>query len=309
MFNPIFYKPLSFLLIICSGYLLKRCGFFQKDDYKIFSKIVLTFTMPCAVIGTFSGFERDAYLFWIVLIGFICSLLPMLAVYLLSFGQETDRRVFSMINTSGYGIGCFSLPLIQGFYGAYSGVITCMFDTGNAVMMTGGSYAITSSLLHLENEGKRKGAWKETVRKFVASVPFDTYMLMLVLTALNIRVPDIVAGIVAPIGAANPYLAMLIVGMMYEPPKKAEYKKDTMTVLFRRFLISAVFALLMFYFTPFSLEVRRTLVVIAFSPVSTLAPIYTEKCHGDGALSSFTNAVSILLALFEMSFLVYIMGV
>lgn len=347
-FNPIFYKPLSFLLIICSGYLLKKKGFFGKDDYKLLSKIVLTFTMPCAVIGTFAGFERDVSLFWIVLLGFLCSLIPMLVVYLLSFRQEKDRRIFSMINTSGYAIGSFTLPLIQGFYGAYSGVITCMFDTGNAVMMTGGSYAITSSLLHLE-DGEERGEencqesgpqisrenrqerrqktgqkagqkvgqktdqktgqqWKGILKKFVTSVPFDTYMLMLLMTALNIPVPDLIAGITAPVGAANPYLAMLV-GMMYEPPKDASYMKDTIVVLVRRLVFSVIFGLLLFYCTPFSLEVRRTLVVVAFSPVSTLAPIYTEKCHGDGALSSFANAISIVFALFVMSGLVYAMGV
>lgn len=337
--NPIFYKPLSFLLIICSGYLLKRKGFFRQDDYKLLSKIVLTFTMPCAVIGTFAGFEREVSLFWIVLLGFFCSLIPMLAVYLLSFGQEKNRRIFSMINTSGYAIGSFTLPLIQGFYGAYSGVITCMFDTGNAVMMTGGSYAITSSLLHLEEgadrEGKmqevgneneyreeerresreecrkikhqRDGHWKEILKKFVTSVPFDTYMLMLLMTALDIPVPELVAGIAAPAGAANPYLAMLVVGMMYEPPQNISYLKDTIVVLVRRLVFSVIFAFLMFSFTPFSLEVRRTLAVIAFSPVSTLAPIYTEKCGGDGALSSFANAISIVFALFVMSGLVYAM--
>lgn len=308
--NPIFYKPLSFLLIICSGYLLKKKGFFRNDGYKLLSKIVLTFTMPCAVIGTFVGFERDVSLFWIVLLGFFCSLIPMLVVYLLSFRQEKDRRIFSMINTSGYAIGSFTLPLIQGFYGAYSGVVTCMFDTGNAVMMTGGSYAITSSLLHLE-DGEEKENEQENgiLKKFVTSVPFDTYMLMLLMTALNIPVPEWIAGITAPVGAANPYLAMLVVGMMYEPPKDASYLKDTMMVLFRRLIFSVLFGLLLFYCTPFSLQVRRTLVVVAFSPVSTLAPIYTEKCHGDGALSSFANAISIVVALFVMSGLVYAMGV
>lgn len=375
-FSPVFYKPLSFFLIICSGYLLKKKGFFRKDDYKLLSKIVLTFTMPCAVIGTFAGFERDVSLFWIVLLGFLCSLIPMLVVYLLSFRQEKIRRIFSMINTSGYAIGSFTLPLIQGFYGAYSGVITCMFDTGNAVMMTGGAYAITSSLLHLEDDedagekdrredGKKDGQedqqenepenkwengpkqgqekewknrlkrgqekkwksrpergrekewkngqkkrqqWKGILKKFVTSVPFDTYMLMLLMTALNIPVPELAAGIAAPVGAANPYLAMLVVGMMYEPPKDASYLKDSVVVLVRRLIFSAVFGLLLFFCTPFSLEVRRTLVVVAFSPVSTLAPIYTEKCHGDGALSSFANAISIVFALFVMSGLVYVMG-
>ena len=206
-------------------------------------------------IGTFAGFERDVSLFWIVLLGFLCSLVPMLAVYGLSFRQEKSRRIFSMINTSGYAIGSFTLPLIQGFYGAYSGVITCMFDTGNAVMMTGGSYALTSSLLHLD-EGRGNGGWREIARKFLTSVPFDTYIVMLLMVALGIPVPEAVAGIAAPIGAANPYLAMLVVGILYEPPKNRTYQKDTVRVLVYRLVFSVLFGLAMFYCLPFSLEVR-----------------------------------------------------
>ena len=310
-FNPIFYKPLSFFLIICMGYLLKKKGFFGKTDYRVISKIVLNFTLPAAVICTFAGFERDGSLFVIVFLGFLCSLLPMLAVYLLSFRQEKDRRVFSMINTAGYGIGSFTLPLIQGFFGAYGGVICCMFDTGNAVMMTGGSYVITTTLLHLEGETEesRGEKIKGILKKFITSVSFDTYMLMLLLAACGIRLPAAAAALAAPVSAANPYLAMLVVGMMFEPAGDMSYVKDTVVVIASRLAFAVLFALLLYFCTPFSLEVRRVLAVVAFSPVSTLAPIYTEKCHGDGSLSSYANAISILLSLFIMSALVYGMGV
>lgn len=308
-FNPIFYKPLSFFLIICVGYLLKRAGFFGKYDYKIISKIVLNFTLPATVICTFADFERDVTLFWIVLLGFLCSFIPMVVVYLLSFRQEKDRRIFSMINTSGYSIGSFSLPLIQGFFDSYGGVITCMFDTGNAIMMTGGSYAITSTLLHLDEEDTgENNKWTGILKKFVTSVPFDTYMLMLLMMASNIPVPEVVSSLAAPVAASNPYLAMLVVGMMFEPAKDASYFKDTMVVIGRRLIFSLLFGLFIYYVTPFSLEIRKVLVVVACSPISALAPIYTERCKGDGSLSSYANAISVVLSLFIMSALVYLMG-
>ncbi|MDD3251418.1 MAG: AEC family transporter [Lachnospiraceae bacterium] len=310
-FNPVFYRPISFFLIICAGYLLKKKGFFGKTDYKVISKMVLNITLPAAVICTFAGFERDLSLFVIVFLGFLCSLIPMLAVYMVSGKEEKHRRIFSMINTSGYAIGSFTLPLVQGFFGAYGGVITCMFDTGNAVMMTGGSYALTTTLLKVDTgeNNRGKGQWLEILKKFITSVPFDTYMLMLILSACNIRIPEAVASLAAPISASNPYLAMMVVGMMYEPAKDASYRKDTLVVILRRLVFASIFALLLYYGTPFPLEVRRVLAVVVFSPVSTLAPIYTERCHGDGSLSSYANAISIILSLLIISVLVYFMGV
>ena len=49
----------------------------------------------------------------------------------------------------------------------------------------------------------------------------------------------------------------------------------------------------MFFCTPFELVVRQTLCIVCFAPLSSLAPIYTDRCHGDTALASFTNSVSI----------------
>ena len=46
---------------------------------------------------------------------------------------------------------------------------------------------------------------------------------------------------------------------------------------------------------------RQVLAVTVFAPVSTLAPIYMEKCKGDTAVSSFTASVSIIIGLFVMS--------
>ena len=45
---------------------------------------------------------------------------------------------------------------------------------------------------------------------------------------------------------------------------------------------------------------RQTLCIVCFAPLSSLAPIYTDRCHGDTALASFTNSVSIAVSLVIM---------
>ena len=305
--------PAAFIIIIFGAYSLKRGGFFGENDYRPISKIVLNITLPAAVLHAFDGFERDMSLFLVVLIGCCCSLLPLLVMYLLTRGQERGRRVFSMINAAGFNIGCFSLPLIQSFFGPAGAAIACMFDTGNAVMVTGGSFGITTSLL----QGQKTGAGREDGqpalpplwKRFLTSVPFDAYMLMLLLYALNIAVPEWILTLTKPIANANGFMAMLMVGLMFKPEKNPVYLTDTAKVVAVRLVMGACFSLLLFWCTPFSYEVRRVLTVVVFAPVSALAPAFTEKSGGNGALSSFANSISIFASLLVMTCLAAFLGV
>ena len=51
---------------------------------------------------------------------------------------------------------------------------------------------------------------------------------------------------------------------------------------------------------PFELVVRQTLCIVCFAPLSSLAPIYTDRCHGNTELASFTNSMSIAVSLVIM---------
>ena len=206
-------KPLSYVLIIVLGYVLKRAGFLKKTDQALLSKIMLNVTLPCAIISGFADVERDAGLFLISGIGLLAGFLPMLLMYLTTRGVETRLRAYRMLNIGGSNIGCFSLPLVQAFFGSTGVVTACMFDIGNAVIMTGGSYTMTSTLLRIGG-GKRDGL-KEILLKFVRSAPFDTYMILLALTALNISIPPVVCELMQPMGGANAFLAMLIIGLVF----------------------------------------------------------------------------------------------
>ena len=145
-------KPLGYVLLIVLGYGLKRAGFFGREDYRLMSRIMINITLPCTIVRAFSGFSRDPQMFLIVGISFVCSMLPPILMYLATPGVDTRLRAYRMINIGGYNIGCFSLPLIEAFFGSTGVVAACMFDVGNAVMMTGGAYALTSTLLSMFRE-------------------------------------------------------------------------------------------------------------------------------------------------------------
>lgn len=292
------FKPMSYVLVIMLGYLLKRAGFFGKDDHRLMSKIMVNITLPCTIIQAFDGFERDAKMFIIVGIGFICAFMPILLMYLTTGRVEKRLRAYRMLNIGGYNIGCFSLPLVQAFFGNTGVVAACMFDTGNAIMMTGGAYAMTSTLLR--TGGEECESVGDVLLKFVKSLPFDAYMMMIFLAALGVKIPSVVFTLTRPAGQANAFVAMLMIGMMFEPAGDRALLRETARELVWRYLFAAASAALVFFCTPFELVVRQTLCIVCFAPLSSLAPIYTDRCHSDTALASFTNSVSIAVSLIVM---------
>lgn len=291
-------KPLSYVLLIVLGYVLKRAGFFGREDYRLMSRIMINITLPCTIVRAFSGFSRDPQMFLIVGISFVCSMLPPILMYLATPGVDTRLRAYRMINIGGYNIGCFSLPLIEAFFGGTGVVAACMFDVGNAVMMTGGAYALTSTLLKTGGETRESAG--DILMKFLKSAPFDTYLIVFLLMALNVQLPEAVYTLAQPAANANAFIAMLMIGMMFEPAGDRTKLTEAAHELAVRYAIAAVFALACYFLTPFSLIIRQTLVVLCFAPLSSLAPIYTDRCRSDTALASFTNSVSIAVSLVAM---------
>jgi len=288
-------RTFSYVLVIVLGYMLKRAGFLGRADQQTLSKIMMNITLPCTIIQGFSGFERDPRLFWLVGVGFLCAFLPMLLMYLTTGGVEKRLRAYRMLNIGGYNVGCFSLPLLEAFFGSACVVPAFMFDTGNAVMMTGGSYAMTSTLLGTGEESRESA--KDIMIKFLKSLPFDTYMIMFALILLNVELPELLFTLTRPAGQANGFLAMLIIGLLFEPMLDRNMIRETAREMACRYAFAAASAAACYFLMPFDLIVRQTLAVLCFAPLSSLAPIYTGRCHGDTALAGFTNSVSIAISL------------
>ena len=52
-----------------------------------------------------------------------------------------------------------------------------------------------------------------------------------------------------------------------------------------------------YFLLPYPFEVRFTVMLLAFSPVSALAPVFSEKCCGEGARSGLALSLSVVAAL------------
>ena len=288
MYN-ILLKASAFIFIIFLGYFLKKKGFFTQTDSKFVNKTVINIILPSAIISSFVNIQKDNYLFILDFLGLICNLIIIFFGYIFSRKKDTKIRALYMLNFSGYNIGAFTLPFIQNFLGSFGVIAICMFDVGNSISCTGGSYALTTMAINNSNE---KNSLKNLFEKLYKSVPFMTYILMLILAIAGIKIPTPIISITSLIGAANGFMAMLMIGLMFEISFKWDYISKAFFILFIRYIFAGITAFIFYNFLPFSLVIRQVLVIAIFAPISALSSYFTEKCDGNSGLSSFTSSLS-----------------
>lgn len=295
------------VFIILMGYAMKRAGFFSKSDADAVAKICLNITLPAAIITGFGSYTRDFSLFAVIALGAVCNAVVLAVSWFLSVRSPRNEKIFHMLAMPGYQIGTFTLPYIGSALGPYGILVTCMFDMGNSLFACGGTYAIVSSLPSIGNAGRPSA--RELLRRVFSTVPFVVYLVSIIWVTVIGAVPGWIVTLATPIGAANSFAAMFMIGLMIEIKTDGGELRTVFSTLALRYAVSAALALLFYFYTPFPLVTRQVLAVVAFSPVSALCPIFTEKCGGDTGMSGFAGSVSIVLSIIAMTACMAALGI
>lgn len=299
-------KAIAFVLIILIGYMCKRRGVFAPTDYQLVSKIVLNITLPCAVISSFAHFQLDLSLLAAVALGLSGNCVMIFVALMLTRRETLAAKIFYIFSLAGYNIGCFTLPFAQAFLTPFAVVALCMFDVGNSIMCTGMTYALTASCIGYADGHKDMFSMKSIAEKLLHSAPFVVYISMLILSLAGVQFPKSVYTFTDIVGAANPFLSMLMIGMMFEiklDKQAMGYVKELFSV---RYLISLVCAGAFIYFAPFKQEVNYVIALAFMAPCTIIGPIFVEKLGGNVQLASLFNSMTIITSviLFTCFFLV-----
>jgi len=281
-----------FVSIIVLGYFLKRVGVFQESDFAVLSKIVIRITLPAAIVTSFAGKEIDPALLAIVLMGFGGGVIYILLGMALTPRGTKEQRAFEVLNLPGYNIGCFTLPFVQSFLGPTGVIVTSLFDTGNAFICLGGSFGVAAMI----KDGSGF-SMKRIVKALSKSVPFLTYITMVLLNLIHVKLPAPVISFAEIIGNANAFLAMFMIGVGFKLGGDTKQFGYIFRFLAVRYSVAAVLALAFFSLLPFSLEIRQALVILVFSPIGSAVPPFTQELKGDVGLSSAINSIAILVSI------------
>lgn len=281
-----------FIAIILLGYFLKRIGFFKEEDFKVLSKIVIKITLPAAIVCSFSGKEIDPSMLTIALLGLGGGLIYMGAGWLLNRRRGREQQAFEILNTSGYNIGNFTMPFVQSFLGPIGVITTSLFDTGNSFVCLGGAYSVASMV-----KDGGKFSVKRIAKALIKSVPFDCYVIMTVLCLLHISLPKSIVSFAEIVANANAFAAMFMIGIGFRLSGDRSKIGSILRILAVRYGVAIVLACMFFFYLPFSLEIRQTLMILVFAPIASAVPAFTEEMKSDVGLSSAVNSLSIVISI------------
>lgn len=281
-----------FIAIIILGFALRRIGVFQEGDFRVLSTIVIKITLPAAIISSFAGKEIDPAMLSIALLGLGGGILYIIIGGLLNLRQSRGKMAFEMLNLPGYNIGNFTLPFVQSFLGPMGVITTSLFDTGNAVICLGGAYGVAATV----KEGNGFNV-KRIVKALSKSIPFLCYIVVITLNLLQISLPGPVIDLAGIIANANAFMAMLMIGVGFRLTGNKSQIGSIVRILAVRYAVAAALALVYYYVLPFPIEVRQALVILAFSPIGSAVPAFTNELKGDVGLSSAINSISICISI------------
>ncbi|MGG5342214.1 AEC family transporter [Enterococcus sp. AZ192] len=294
--KEILLQAASFCFVIILGYLMKRFGLLSKADGGTLSVIIVNITLPATVIVSLANVVVSSTLFFLLAMGILLNLIVILAGGLLSKERSTLERTFQMYSMSGYNIGNFTLPFIQGFY-PLAIPFLLMFDIGNSVMLTGGSTLLIDKIVG----SKEETTLKKILSTLFKSVPFTAYMIMLLLCAVQVGLPVELIQILELVAKANGFLSMFMIGLYLELRLPKQALKLVREVLFWRYVCGLVFALIFAFIIPLEPLLRIVLVVLSLAPMPTFSVINSVKAGVKEETVGFTSSMSILISLLLMT--------
>lgn len=297
-------RTLILLFLIGLGFFLKKVGFFGPEDRNTLGKLYTTITFPAVIVGSYSSFERDLSLLWLVVIGLLADLAYLFVILLFFHKKSKEEQAFAGINGSALSIGAFTLPFLQGYLSPAQLIPVMLYDIGNGIMAFSGTLIAGEVLLRKEQRGFLRTAFRQLLR----SVPVWTYLLMLGFHMAGKTLPASIYTAANFIGAANPVLTMLLIGCTLEFPKKLVSLLKVEKILAIHYGTAVILALLFYFLLPYTQSMRAVMVVLLFSPLGSAALVYTERLGLDQETAGFLNTITIFISIFAITVLISALG-
>lgn len=294
-------RALGFILVIALGYCLKRLNIVSRDDASIFSNLVMNVTLPASLLISATNAPISLNLWLPFVLGILCNLILDRVGYLEAKMSKGDRAV-GLMQLSGYNIGTFTLPFVQAFFPVTSLLTVLVFDAGNALMVLGGNYSIAASI----GEQQETMTVKAFLKNLIRSVPLLVYMISLVLAGLSITLPASLVSMLSIAGNANPFLAMLMLGILLDLDLDWKRIGRLFYLLLIRLGVNAGVGLLIYVLLPISDSMKIMLLVCLASPISVMSPIYSLKLGSQSAEPANLNSLSILVSLLSIVLLIFL---
>ncbi|WJQ86036.1 transporter [Streptococcus parasuis] len=258
-------------------------------------------TLPASLFIASSTAQVSLSLYLPFLLGILCNLLLNLVGYWEAKHSGHQASV-GLMQLSGYNIGTFTLPFVQAFFPASSLLSVIVFDAGNAIMVLGGNYSIATGI-DVEKEGMSVTSFLKNISR---SIPLMVYLVSLLLASSSIQLPQEILSTLTIASNANPFLAMLMLGILLDLKLNWKEIGRLSYLLFLRVGANILMGALIYFLFPIEQSMKIMLLVCLASPISVMSPIYALKLGSRSAEPANVNSLSILVSLAVMVLLIFL---
>ena len=304
--SSVLLRACALILVIILGITFRQTGFIPDNAGDTVKKLLIYGTLPCAIVTNMSKMESvSGALVFLLIFGIIANVIMIVLGAVLTRKRGREAAILLMFSLPAFNIGSFGLPFVQSFLPAAGIAAVSAFDVGNSIMCVGGTYAIVSEYTSEEKHGFHP---LSILKKLVTSPPLVAYVGMFLLKTANVSIPDPVLRLIEPAASANPFIAMMMIGLLFHLEFRKDYLGDIFQMLALRHVFSILASLLVWFVFPIDPVMKKALIVVLFAPMSVVAPAYTGMCGGDEGKASAANSLSILCGVIEITILLLFMG-
>lgn len=292
-------QAFALVFIVFLGYVFQRAGWARAEHFAMLTKVVLYVTLPAMLMTAFNKVDLTPKLLLIPLLSFILGLSLHIGGWLMERKSPPPEKAFGILNASSFNVGAFATPYVSLFIGSHAIVYSSLFDVGVTFATAGVAFAWAMAIT---SETGRASPLTLIGHMFRSPV-FVTYLFLLIMRLFDLHLLPFVVNVATPIGAANPFLAMFMIGVGLEVRlRRSKYAKAAKFLAVRYSVLIAV-GIAAWFLLPYDHEVRVILCVVLASPIAVMTAAFTLQTKGDVELSTFMISASVLVSIVAMPLL------
>ncbi|SET16673.1 hypothetical protein SAMN05660297_01568 [Natronincola peptidivorans] len=274
---------LSIITLILVGYFLTKKGWFDHNTSKIFSRLVVTVSLPALMIYNFTtSFTKGMFLnsTTALIIPFlsigICFMISILLSYF--FVEKNKRGIFQTMFTAANTV-FIGIPVNIALFGEDSIPYALLYYVANTLFFW------TIGVMKISGDG---GKVKENIfsiatAKSLLSPPIIGFVIGIVLVILEIRLPIFLIDTSRYLGNLTTPLSLLFIGMTFHSVdfSKIVLSTDGILLFLGRFLISPLIVYGLSIYFPIPSLMLKVFIIQAAMPILAQAAIVAKAYEGD----------------------------
>lgn len=291
---------LTIFIMIGTGFILTKKGFFNKETSKLFSKLVINISLPLMMIVNIPMRFSKEKLFN-SLNGIIVAFVSIIATYLIAIliskilKIDKDKRgIFCTMVTFSNAI-FIGLPVNISLFGDESATYVFLFYIANtSLFWTLG----LNSIRNRSSNSIKSFSGFESLKK-IFSPPFIGFLIGITLVLLEIKLPVFIINSFRYIGNLTTPLSMFFIGTVIYSIDFKQIKLDSCSymVLIGRFVIAPLIMCMCLKLFELPILLKNVFVIEATMPIITQAALVSEFYETNSEYSALMVGFSTVLSM------------